>query len=120
MKKVLIAVLLCLSFNCFADEWSSGDTYREATYLTLLSVDWAQTRSQARNHWKGYYEQNNILGKTPNVGKVDAYFITSALAHYGIASLLPENLRTVFQYVTIGIEFGWDQHNYSLGVKAKF
>ena len=119
--KPILAVLLCFSFNCSADEWSKADTYREATYLTFLAVDWSQTRGQARNHWEGYYEMNPLLGsKSPSIDRVNIVCISTAIAHYYASKTLPEKWRTRFQNVTMGIEGSAVAHNFSIGVKAKF
>jgi hypothetical protein len=110
--------LLLLVSPAHADEWSRADSYREATYLVLHTMDWAQTREIARN--PSYYEQNMMLGKHPSVREVDRYFAAMALAHIGVAYLLPAEWRRPFQYVTIGVELGWVSHNFSIGLRAKF
>lgn len=102
-----------------ADDWREADTTREAIYLTLLAVDWAQTRNIARNpdRWQEY---NPFLGDHPSVGRVDGYFITSGLLHVGIASALPARYRDVYQALGIGFQAGVVGHNFSLGISAKF
>lgn len=116
MKTVLLFLLLISSAQ--ADEWTRSDTYREATYLTLHTMDWAQTRNIARNPI--YYEQNAILGKHPSVGRVDGYFALTGLAHLAVSYYLPAEYRKAFQYVTIGVEGGAVAHNFSIGVSAGF
>ncbi|HET8689056.1 MAG TPA: hypothetical protein VFM18_20795 [Methanosarcina sp.] len=111
--------LMLLSFPAMADEWTQADATREAVYLAVDIIDWAQTRNIARNPNK-WYEQNNILGNHPSVEKVDAYFATMALAHIAISYALPSEYRRTFQYITIGIEIGYIHHNYSMGINAKF
>lgn len=119
--KTILAMLLCFSFNCFADEWTKADTYREATYLTFLAIDWAQTRDQARNKWEDYHEQNPLLGsKYPSIDRVDIICMVSGIAHYYIAQAIPVKWRARFQWVSIGIEGGVVKHNFSIGMKAKF
>ncbi|MFZ2541846.1 MAG: hypothetical protein WAW75_08745 [Gallionella sp.] len=117
MFKFILALLL-VSSSAWADEWSREDTYREATYLTLHTMDWAQTRNIARN--PNYHEQNAILGKHPSVGRVDGYFALTGLAHFAVAYYLPTEYRKAFQYVTIGIEGGAVVHNFSLGIGVRF
>jgi hypothetical protein len=113
--KLLLLLLFCST--AYADDWSRADTYREATYLTLHTIDWAQTREIARN--PNYYEQNMYLGKHPSIREVDRYFAAMALAHIGVAYILPSEWRTPFQYVTIGVEVGAVVHNYSIGINIK-
>lgn len=117
MKTIILFLLLISSAQ--ADEWTREDSYREATYLTLHTMDWAQTRNIARNPDK-WHEQNSILGKHPSVGKVDGYFALTGLAHVAFSYCLPSEYRKAFQYVTIGIEGGAVAHNFSIGVGTKF
>ena len=115
----ILAFLLFVSTSAFADEWTSTDTKREAVYLTLHTLDWAQTRNIARNPDK-WYEQNAVLGKHPSVSQVDRYFITTGVLQFAIAYYLPAEYRKAFQYVTIGIEGGAVAHNFSIGISARF
>lgn len=110
--------LLLVSSSAFADDWSRADSYREAAYLTLHTMDWAQTRNIARN--PAYYEQNSILGKHPSVSQVNQYFAATAALQFAVAYYLPPEYRKAFQYITLGIEFGAVTHNISLGIKATF
>ena len=109
--------LLLVSSSAFAEPWSHEDTVRESVYLTLLAVDWAQTRSFLRN---GDEEANPFLGERPHQDKVDAVVILTGIAHVYVASILPESYRSAFQYVSIGVEVGAVSHNFSLGVRARF
>ena len=116
--KTILCLFLLIPFSSGASDWTREDTYREATYLTLHTIDWAQTRNIARNPL--YYEQNAILGKHPSVGKVDGYFVLTGLAHIAISYYLPTEYRKAFQYITLGIEGGAVAHNISLGIGVKF
>ena len=111
--------LLLVSSSAFADEWTSADTKREAVYLTLHTLDWAQTRNIARNPNK-WTESNVILGKHPSVPQVDRYFIATGALHLAVAYYLPAEYRKAFQYITIGMEGGMVAHNFSIGLKAEF
>ena len=117
MQKYLF-LLLFISPISYGDPWTREDSYRETIYLTLHIVDYAQTREIARN--PNYYEQNMYLGKHPTVSQVDNYFSAMALAHIGVAYLLPDEWRAPFQYVTIGVEVGAVAHNFSIGISARF
>jgi hypothetical protein len=113
-----IIFFLLVSAPCLADPWTTADTYREATYLSLLAVDWAQTRSFLRQ--PNCYEQNKFLGQHPSQNKLDAAVLITGLAHVYVANLLPEKYREPFQYISIGIEGGAVAHNISTGVNIKF
>ena len=110
--------MLLISAPCFADDWTSADTKREAVYLTLHSMDWMQTRYIAKN--PSFHEQNDLVGRNPSIGKVNNYFVATALLHVGVAYLLPTEYRKAFQYITIGMEIGAVAHNYQIGIKLDF
>jgi hypothetical protein len=116
-----IFVLLLLSSSAFAqEEWTSGDTYREAAYLTVHVIDWLQTREIAKNPDK-WTEQNPIIGAPyPNIDRVDGYFALTALAHIGVAYILPAEWRKGFQYFTIGSQSAVVVHNIGLGIRIPF
>jgi hypothetical protein len=119
MKNILFALLFFTTFSCSADDWSTIDKQREVTYIAFHIMDWAQTRTIARNPNK-WHETNSILGKHPSVDKVDAYFAVMALAHIAISNALPTEYRSTWQYISIGVEAGYVVHNLSLNVDIKF
>jgi hypothetical protein len=67
-----------------------------------------------------FIETNNYLGEHPSMGKVNTYFVTTALIHTGIAYVLPADWRKAFQYITIGVEAGVTANNARIGVKMHF
>jgi hypothetical protein len=120
MKNILFAFLFLLSFNaCAFDEWTTADTQREAVYLAVDYIDWAQTRNIARNPtvWR---ETNPFLGLHPSVGRVDGYFASMMLVHISISRLLTSDYRYIFQYISIGYEVNYVANNFNLGINAKF
>lgn len=120
--RTLLAVVILLSVPVTArgaDEWTSGDTARQAVYLTLHVADWAQTRHIAR-HPEEFTERNPVLGEHPSVGRVNGYFAATALAHTAVSWALPRGWREGWQYVTIGVESVVVARNYRLGVKFDF
>ena len=113
--------LVCILYqliisSSFAEAWTTADKYREATFLTLHTIDWLQTRTISKQQY--YYEQNMVLGRHPNMDRVSAYFATTALAHYLIADQLSPEWRKGFQYICIGISGGAVLNNISLGIKV--
>ena len=56
----LFLVLLFVSFPVVADEWNSADTYREATYLVLHTLDWRQTL-YISEHPDKFIERNDFV-----------------------------------------------------------
>jgi hypothetical protein len=93
------------SLNLPASMWekTSDKNKLEALYLLLDGMDWAQTRTIAKNPQQ-YHETNPILGKHPSVGFVNNYFGAMALGHALLADKLPPDLAKLFQYGTIGFE----------------
>lgn len=115
----LIMLLLTLTGN--ANAWSKKDTYWEAAYLMTHLADWGQTLDIASQCESGaYYETNPVMGKCPSVQTVNAYFLGTALLHYGTAKLLPRKYRRMFQAGTIGMELSYITNNASIGLNVKF
>jgi hypothetical protein len=117
----------------FADSWTWKDTAYQATFLTLLGVDYGQTRTMAKNNWildgRLHYESCPVLPRHPSTSEVDLYFGLSALAHTIIALALPPeakifdfkiNPRRIWQSVWIATEAGYVGYNYSVGVRIEF
>ena len=116
-----ILVLLLLSSSAFADEWTSGDSYREAVFQTLNVIDWGQTRYVAEYPDQFYErESQQFIGKHPTTGKVDAYMAESAILHLAVSYLLHSDWRSAFQYLTIGGKLNATIGNASIGVKVSF
>lgn len=116
MKYLFVFII---SFNCLADEWRTDDTKREAVYMALHVIDWAQTRNIARNPDR-YFEYNSLIGSHPSVGRVDGYMATSALIHIGVTHIFQDEYRAAWQYVTIGFKARLIQHNFSIGISSQF
>lgn len=101
---------------------------REAAYLTLHVIDWAQTLEVARlardpescqrnTEYEECWEHNPLLGSQPSSGEVNRYFVATGLLHIAVANLLPDGYAEPFQWVTIGIEVGAITNNASMGVR---
>lgn len=115
-----VVLLAAMASQAYAgDEWRGADTAREAVFLTLYMLDWGQTRTIAR-HPERRSEANAFLGEHPSAGRVDRYFAVTALAHVGVAYVLPSSWRAGFQYITIGIELSTVNRNRHLGIAVDF
>ena len=119
MKNLLLVLLFASTSSFASDEWSREDTYREAAYLALHTLDWAQTREIARNPDK-WHEQTSFLGSHPSTGQVDQYFVATTALQFIIAYTLPAEYRKAFQYISIGHDAGYVAHNFSIGISVKF
>lgn len=143
MKKLLLLAALCLlpQHSAASDDWSKSDIALQVTYTVLHVVDWGQTRNLSRNYQtskvayndndcyygkcsyienKHNYEVNPILGKNPHHDAVDLYFISTIVGHTVISHLLPDNYRTLWQCITIGVEGAVVNRNINVGAKFKF
>lgn len=113
---MMFLMLLSASANA---EWTSDDTKRQAIFTGVLALDWAQTRYIAK-HPDNHSEINVILGDHPSSGRVDGYFASSALIHFGISYILPDRYRRTWQNVSIAFETGMVIRNYKLGIGFSF
>jgi len=126
-RKNLVNVLflfVLISFSTVgsaANAWTKKDTYWEAAYFATHIADWGQTLDISSQCQSGtYYETNPVMGKCPSAQTVNAYFIGTALLHYGAAHMLPRKYRRMFQAGTIGMELSYITNNASIGLNVKF
>jgi hypothetical protein len=139
MKKIIIAIILCVVFSSpcyayrFADKWNKKDTAYQGVFLAITAVDWAQTHWMAKHNWawdgKQHYEVCPFLSRYPTVREVDTLLPLGMITHTIIALALPPeatvlrykiNPRRIWQCIFIGIEAGAVVNNYSLGVRIEF
>ena len=120
MKNLLALILFLVSFSALADEWTEKNTNLELTYAAVTAIDWMQTRKISASTNESLYETNSILGRHPTRGRVDGYFVSMLLAHYGVARILPQWARTSGQIMTIGVEFSYVAKNYQIGIRVGF
>lgn len=118
MKRIV--TILCLSFliGCSAvqvDPWAKADMVREVVYLGVKAIDYGQTMTIANNPDK-YYEYNPILGDHPSPEWVTSYFISTAVAHFAIAYVLPSKYRKWWQYTFMAGSAGLVIHNKNMGI----
>ena len=122
--------LALLSTSAFADNWTTGDTYREVAFQTLNVIDWGQTRYTAQ-HPESFHEKelanggsSEFIGSHPTVSGVDSFMLKVSVLHYGISrTLLYFNLRDwheAFQYITIGAKLDATTRNVSIGIGTSF
>ena len=118
---ILILFLTLFFVSPVANAWSKKDTYWEAAYLTTHLADWGQTLDISSQCSSGaYYETNPVMGKCPSAQTVNAYFVATALLHYGAAHMLPPKYRRMFQAGTIGMELSYIANNASIGLNVSF
>ena len=118
----------------FAENWTWTDTAYEAANQSLFIVDWAQTRSMARQGWKwngdSYSEICPFLSKHPTTSEVDTLIPIGMAVHLLVSLALPPDYkvlgvnihpRRTWQLMWIGIETGAIANNFSgCGVRIEF
>ena len=123
-----IWVLIFVS-TAHAEEWTKTDYALLGGAMTLLVVDWGQTRDLVRRPYcvrnipscqTNYYERNNLIGEDPSIGNVDKYFTVAILGTIGLAYLLPQTYRRYFLGGVIVLEGFWVGRNHHIGLRAEF
>jgi len=124
--KTILALILLISTNAFGDEWTRGDTYREAAFQTLNIIDWGQTRYIAQNPDR-FYEKDysGLIGSNhPTTERIDIVMSEIAVSHFIISkALVHYGYRTaadLFQYITIGGKLNSAINNASIGIEVSF
>lgn len=126
IRSVLLGTFIVIAAFIFAgtaraDEGSWNDTDKvlltavEASYY----IDYRQTRQIAVNP-RRYYEHNQIMGEHPSVGRVNNYFLASAIGTYLLADVLPENYRRLFLSGALTVEVVTIVHNHKIGLRYNF
>jgi hypothetical protein len=85
-----LIVMLLLGGGCVKNQRDLArwvDTSLLATSTASISCDWGYTHAEADRGWRGTREMNPMLGPTPSIGVVNAYFV-SMLALNGAAWVL--------------------------------
>lgn len=119
--KILFIIIALFSFTAQADEWRTGDTYREGTFQILNIIDWRQSIYMAK-HPDKFKESEAawLIGQYPSTTDVDRLILISAILHPIIAYNLPYGWREVFQYITIAGKLNATTNNAYIGLKLEF
>ena len=114
---------------------SASSISTDALYQLLNGVDWVQTRQISRSkgdQWKNadgsittkqpYNESESswLIGKHPSKDKVDALFLSKALAGILSTKYLPAGLNNIIHAIAIMDTGNAVKNNYNLGIKANF
>jgi hypothetical protein len=117
MKQLLVLLLACCFYtgNGQATEWSTQDRSLLAGAVVFHIFDWGQTRTIAKNTdiWKEY---NPVLGTHPGVGKVNNYFLATAIAIPLLAHFIPD-WRSQILGAWLLVEVGAVTRNYHIGIR---
>jgi hypothetical protein len=116
---LILALVLFPSLCRAADPWETTDYALAGAAVVALAVDWGQTRHIAKNSNR-FIETNPVLGTSPSVGKVDAYFVGAMVGTVALAHVLPSDWRQLFLGGVLALELGVVSQNRSLGIKMAF
>ena len=121
MKKILCVILLTLSLNTHADsrEWTKEEKLWGATAGALLVADWSTTRNMTYRYHEDYYEQNPLLGRRPNAGAVNLYFLAVTPAVFLAADYFSDYRKEILQATSL-IELIMVGNNLRIGLKFQF
>jgi len=114
-----LALLKVVSGHASEARWDGADFALGASALTLLAVDWGQTRHIAKNPDR-FYEKNGLLGRHPSVDRVDAYFVGSMITTVLVADLLVGPWRKAFLAGIIVMEYDVVTRNRAIGIRVGF
>lgn len=110
-------------------DWDRKDTALMATSLGFTFIDYRQTLDISKRINEGYYEKYNsiCLGKYPSRGRINAWFLSSALIKTLIAGYLPKNKKAWFGFgreswftLNIGWSVGMVFNNDEIGLEINF
>jgi hypothetical protein len=84
--------------------WSRTDLALAGAFTAALLIDAGQTRGLAREGWVGFHEGNPLLGRTPSVGRINAYTAAAGFAVLGAAALVPPRARRVLLVAAAAVQ----------------
>lgn len=110
---------LCSLSTAKAEEWSTSTRILTMSAMALTVADWGQTRDIVKRPTE-YRELNPILGPSPSMGKVNAYFVGALVSQYLIAEYLPEPYKTMVLSGVVGMQITTVHNNRSIGLNINF
>jgi hypothetical protein len=127
LKKALLVSLLVLSPLKAGDPWTKSEVALEATYQTLLFIDWKQTSEFHRfviinSDGSSYqvHERNAFLGSDPKQATINAFCILSSIGHFILSHTMKNRDRKLWQIATIGIEVLAVNGNYNAKIRIRW
>ena len=141
MRRAAAVALALVAAPCAAQgPYTPTDAALLAASTTLLAADWLQTRrlvlgrytphtTQVTVGWLGetrtyttpLYERNPLLGPTPTLGAVNAYFAATIAGNYAVAEWLGNTPnRTVYLGAVTAIQMHQVWRNYHFGLRIAF
>jgi len=97
--------------------WTNGQIEREIAAVTLLTIDFGQTREIP---YCKCTEQNRIIGRYPTEKRVNTYFGVAIPAQIILVNVLPTKYREYLIDGTIAVELIETVHNHHVGITIRF
>jgi hypothetical protein len=120
MRALLVAAFFaCPCLVHAAEPWDRTDKTLAAAMVTMLVIDWGQTRYIAKNPDQ-FEERNPLLGKHPSVGDVNRHFVLAIGGSLLIGNYLSSRHRKIFFGAITAAEVAVTIHNNSIGLKVSF
>lgn len=120
-KLLLAPALLFLACNVEAqEEWTGAQIALGTVALGLRLIDYGQTMDIVRRQDDTtYYETNRLIGRQPDRGDVNTYFLISTLAMAAAAHYIPSWRTALLSgYAVIGVYYA--TKNYQIGLRVNF
>jgi len=116
---ILILILLLHPYKIQAYELTKTDWLLELTAITLITIDWGQSRDMAKKIEEGekIHETNPLLSKKPTLQEIDTMIPLAILAQFLIAQSISKNPRTIFLLTVITFELDAVISNHRNGLR---
>lgn len=101
------ALLMIVLAGCTSVQARRVNRVGAALTVASMACDWTATRWKAggdRVNWEQGFPARPIMGATPTVGRVDAYFAATTAIVLALAQLVPERYRWVGYSAAVGVE----------------
>lgn len=99
--------------------WSKRDIVLAGAFTASLLIDAAQTRTLARDGWRGFHEANPILGPMPSVRGINTYTAVVGLGVLGAAAIVPAHVRPWLLGAAFAVEAFTISHTVRLGMPIR-
>lgn len=106
-----------------ASNWSQWDTEKRTAFVAsniAIAADWGTTLNLTERYDEGYYEKNNILGRTPSRGDVNNYFVAITILNYSMARYMQDPWDKWSLYFTTITHGEAAVGNIGIGLKVDF
>ena len=116
---IIITILIYACPVHAFDDWDGVDYALLGAMTAAQVIDWRQTRQIAEQPER-FHEVNPLIGRHPNISRVDLYFVASFAVKLGVAHVLPSEWRKVWLGTMAVGSMCLVIHNDSVGIGARW